>query len=76
MLALKNEETQTKTPIDGNTMTELLVLFGCGLQCADPRDRVYSLLALLSHAEQARLAITPDYSKWTWDLFTYITRLF
>lgn len=40
------------------------------LRCADVRDHVYAMLALLSDEESSRLAIVPDYSKPVAELYT------
>jgi hypothetical protein len=58
------------------TILGLLSLFCQDLHCSDPRDRIYSLLSLLDSTERARLAVTPDYSKSTSDLFACIVRSF
>lgn len=47
-----------------------LMVWSPNLNCADVRDRVYAMLALISADESARLAIRPDYSKSVADLFT------
>jgi hypothetical protein len=39
--------------------------------CRDPRDRIFSLLAVSSDSTQLR--ITPDYSKWPEELFQYVS---
>jgi hypothetical protein len=44
-------------------MRDLIEKFGQNLQCSDPRDRVYSLLSLLSSKGREQLDVTPDYSK-------------
>jgi hypothetical protein len=74
--ALADEVAQRKAMARDNLkFTHILNLLGAyELQCADPRDRIYSLLSLLSPIEQARLGVTPDYSKSTSDLFVGIVR--
>jgi hypothetical protein len=59
-----------------STMLTLLLQVRRDLHCADPRDRIYSLLSLLDPAGPERLAITPDYSVSTSDLFSSVVRLF
>jgi hypothetical protein len=61
---------------DDRTMLGLLTLFYLDMFCEDPRDRMYSLLSLLDTTERARLAITPDYSMSTSDLFACVIRSF
>jgi hypothetical protein len=58
------------------TMLGLLLHVRRDLHCADPRDRVYSLLSLLDAAGRERLNIRPDYSISTSDLFSSIVRSF
>jgi hypothetical protein len=55
---------ERETPLDKLPFIHILrFLDPYHLQCADRRDRVYSLLSLLCPAERARLAVIPDYSK-------------
>jgi hypothetical protein len=58
------------------TLLGFLAFFCRTLHCADPKDQIYSLLSLLSSAERARLAVTPDYSKSTSELFASVVRSF
>jgi hypothetical protein len=53
-------------------MMEFIRGSGRNMQCTDPRDRVYSLLSLLSSAGRERFAVTADYSRSTSELFTCV----
>jgi hypothetical protein len=76
ILARQRRISRRDLEFSHSTMLTLLLQVRRDLHCADPRDRIYSLLSLLDPAGPERLAITPDYSVSTSDLFSSVVRLF
>jgi hypothetical protein len=70
------EDSSNELWFDGGEISQLLGRFGNNLQCTDPRDRVYSLLSLLSDKAKRCLAISPDYSKSSVELFETVLKSF
>jgi hypothetical protein len=72
----KDDESSNELWFDGGEISQLLGRFGNNLQCTDPRDRVYSLLSLLSDNARRCLSISPDYSKSSVELFEAVLESF
>ncbi|PVI07619.1 hypothetical protein DM02DRAFT_608709 [Periconia macrospinosa] len=72
------ERIQSHAHYRGLSITSLQATFA-GLQCKDPRDRVYGMLALANPDDLALINVTPDYTKpveevlseWRLKLFKY-----
>lgn len=79
IISSRQERSNTRKSVDDEALSDpefefptLLSQFGPNLRSADPRDRVYALLSLLSPDGRRKLSIVPDYSKTASELFALI----
>jgi hypothetical protein len=54
----------------------LITMYGSNVFCTDARDRVYALLSLLTPRARKTLALTPDYTKSTLEIFIHVVGFF